>query len=83
MVHVTTTGTTARHTALVGSATPIDHPVIPHTVATIRTDCTATVIATMKRRNAALRTTRTVRAFAIDHLPKLQEPVQILADITT
>ena len=82
MVHVTTTGTTARHTALMDSATPID-PVIPHTPATIRTDCTVTVIATMKRRNAALRTTRTVRAFATDRLPKLQPLVQILADITT
>jgi len=78
-----TTRTTAAHTASRNSVTPIDPLSIHFPLADIRADCTVAVIAIMKRRNAALRTTETVRASAIVLHTRRPVRVPILADTMT
>jgi len=80
-VSVTTTSTTAAHTALAGNVTPVDLPHIKHPPATIWADFTVTVIAITKPGNAEMHTTKTAHAFSIVRQPKLSELAQISVDI--
>lgn len=82
-VSVTTTRTTAPHTALMDSVTPVDLPDIPLMLVSIMTDCSVTVIAIMRRRNAATRSTKTVCAFGLVRRPNLPELAPISAAILT
>ena len=80
---VTTTRTTAVHTALMDNATPVGPIVIPLRSATMWADCIVTVIAIMKRPDAALRSTETARASGIVRPTIRPVHVPILADTTT
>ena len=79
----TTTSTIAVHIAFTDNATPISPTDIPLLLVIIRTDCTALVLAIMKRQNAELRTIETAHALCIVPPPKRPTRVPILADIMT
>jgi len=81
-VTATTTRTTAAHTALTDSATPID-PQDPALLAIRKADTIVMVFAITKPVNADVRTTETADVSNIIRLLKRLTLAQILADIMT
>ena len=79
---VTTTGTTAAHTALKDNVTPTG-PDIPLPIVILRAGCTVAAVAILKSPIAALCTTETARAsYTVPHT-KRPARAPILADIMT
>jgi len=81
-VSVTTASTTAAHTALRGSVTPVDIPHYIRLLATTKAGDYTVAIVTMMLQTADI-STGSARAIDIIHLLKRQALAQILADIMT